>query len=311
LKQLEVTFDFIPPALSEAVQGMESLETLTMGYLSNNADLSLLQKRQNDRELMDKVLVALQNCPRFYCLETTISPLNGRGFPQLKALTHLTSLITGDRQLENIGKIPNLTHLMLLPTDDKEDDTIYYYNNTGLSALAPLTKLHYIAFNNPALSFTYLPVLPNLEFVMIEKMTMSGDDIDRLSRCPNIRVLQLRSCIILPGDEKHFSGFRELIRFSFSAGIFGKRYKSSSNLEEFPMLPKLECINIGSSDLTDTAVLRLLELPKLRNASIFAEAITEEVIGEASRKGQELNEFNLHIDRPPTSEDILRMGKQL
>jgi hypothetical protein len=241
LKYLQIRLPYIPEYLEDAVGGMASLETFDIAYINSYPDSN---KKRKSKDL-DDLLFYLRYCPKLKSITSlNIAPIEGRAFPQLRSVIQLTLPVTGSTVLKNIGQMSQLIDLTLLSTKELILYPGYYYSNENLESLKPLTKLRFLSFDNPALSFTYFPVLPELETIVLQNMIMVNNDLVQLSHCPNLRRLECHGTLA-PGDEKEFVRFKKLRSLWLS--LQDGRNKTSSDMSMFPILPKLECLEINSS----------------------------------------------------------------
>jgi hypothetical protein len=278
LKDLQIRLPYIPKQLQYAVGGMASLETFDIAYTNSYPDSNKTRKSK-DSERLDGLLIELRYCPKLKSITSlNIAPIEGWAFPQLRSVIQLKLPVTGDTALENIGQMSQLIDLTLLSTKELDSYPGYCYTNKSLESLESLTKLRFLSFDNPALSFTYFPVLPELETIILKNMIMVSSDLVQLSHCPNLRQLECEGTLV-PRDEKEFVRFKKLRSLCLS--LRDDWYnKTSSDMSMFPILPKLEYLMISKSftnnkpsGITDDVLMLLLRSPNLNEVYLGGENV--------------------------------------
>jgi len=276
LKVLELRYTDITGRGIKAIEGLESLERLTLPERIDNAGMVQVAK--------------LKSLKGLYWNENRVT---NRGLRHLIELTSLEELALGGDHIGNSGlvhvaKLPHLRYLMLWGKNFTDDGMVCLQNfpslkilhlgglrnitDAGLEHLSHISRLEIISFywneNITDRGMAHLKRLPALRKLKINRSKVTDEGLAHLKEVKSLEYLGLPADGITDQGLAHLAQLGNLRYLNVGCSSSGSAI-TDAGLEHLSGLKALEELKIGGKGITSRGMSQITKLSRLRSLMLF------------------------------------------
>jgi Leucine-rich repeat (LRR) protein len=276
LKVLELRYTDITGRGIKVIEGLESLERLTLPERIDNAGMVQVAK--------------LKSLKGLYWTENRVT---NRGLRHLTELTSLEELALGGDHIGNSGlvhvaKLPHLRYLMLWGKNFTDDGMVCLQNfpslkilhlgglsnitDAGLEHLSHISRLEIISFywneNITDRGMAHLKRLPALRKLKINRSKVTDEGLAHLKEVKSLEYLGLPAGGITDQGLAHLAQLENLRYLNVGCSSSGSAI-TDAGLEHLSGLKALKELKIGGKGITSRGMSQITKLSGLRSLMLY------------------------------------------